>query len=302
MKFLITGGAGFIGSHLADRLINNGHDVLIIDNLSTGKKININNKADFHRVDICDFKKIKPLFKNIDVVFHLAALSRVSLSMEDPIRTSETNILGTINVFTAASEQRVKRVVFTSSSSVYGNQKIMPMTENMKPAPVNPYALQKFTGEEFAKLFTHLYALPFVSLRYFNVYGPRTDFESNYGLVIGKFLKLNKDGKSLIIFGSGNQTRDFVYIDDVVDATILASQSSKIKGGEVLNIGSGKPVSINWLARLIGGKIEYFTKRSGDALHAEADITLAKKLLGWQSKTSIEEGLEKTKKWFRDLK
>lgn len=302
MKLLVTGGAGFIGSHLVDRLIQDGHSVLIIDNLSTGKRQNINPKADFHKLDICDFEKIKPLFKNIDVVFHLAALPRTPFSIKEPVKTSKVNILGTISVFTAASQEGVKRVVFSSSSSVYGNQKMMPFREKMKPFPISPYALQKFTGEEFSKLFTDLYKLPVVSLRYFNVYGPRTDFESTYGLVVGKFLKLNKDGKPLIIFGSGDQTRDFVYIDDVVEATILAGQSSKIKGREVINIGSGKPVSINYLAKLIGGRIEHLPIRSGDTLHTDANIALAKKLLGWQPRTSFEDGLEKTKNWFKDLK
>jgi UDP-glucose 4-epimerase len=300
-KILITGGAGFIGSHLVDALIEKGHQVLVIDNLSTGKRENLNKKAKFYNFDICDFKKIKPLFKNIDFVFHLAALPRLLLSIEDPIRTSEVNIMGTINVFKAASDAKVKRVIFASSSSVYGEQKELPLREEMEPKPISPYGLQKLVGEKFAKLFTKLYGIPIVSLRYFNVYGPRIDFNSDYSLVIGKFLKQKKDGKPLTIFDDGEQTRAFCYVDDVVEATIKAAESEKIKGGEVINIGSEKSYSINYLAKLIGGEIQYFPPRPGDVRHTKADITLANKLLDWQPKVDFEEGIRRTKKWFEDL-
>ncbi|GAI16539.1 unnamed protein product, partial [marine sediment metagenome] len=173
MKTLVTGGAGFIGSHLVDKLIKEGHRVVVIDNLSTGKKENLNPEADFYDLDICDFDKINPLFKDIDFVFHLAAVPRVPMSVEDPVGTSKSNILGTVNVFKAAIDARVKRVIFASSSAIYGEQKILPFKENMEPNPVSPYALQKLTGEQFAVLFTKLYKIPIISLRYFNVYGPR---------------------------------------------------------------------------------------------------------------------------------
>ena len=298
MRILVTGGAGFIGSHLVDRLIKENHKVLVIDNLTTGKKENVNPQADFYNLDICDFEKIKPLFENIDFVFHLAAIPRVPVSVEDPIGTSKVNILGTINVFKAAIEAKVKRIIFASSSSVYGNQEKLPFKEDMKPNPISPYALQKLVGEQFAKLFTKLYGIPIISLRYFNVYGPRIDFNSDYSLVIGKFLKQKAEGKPLTIFGDGEQTRDFCYIDDVVDATIKAMESEKLKGGEVINIGSGKSYSINYLADLIGGKKEYLAPRKGDVKHTQADITLAKKLLAWQPKISFEEGLKKVQEWF----
>ncbi len=298
MRILVTGGAGFIGSHLVDRLIKENHKVVVIDNLTTGKKENVNPQADFYNLDICDFEKIKPLFENIDFVFHLAAIPRVPVSVEDPVGTSKVNILGTINVFKAAIEAKVKRIIFASSSSVYGNQEKLPFKEDMKPNPVSPYALQKLVGEQFAKLFTKLYGIPIISLRYFNVYGPRIDFNSDYSLVIGKFLKQKAEGKPLTIFGDGEQTRDFCYIDDVVDATIKAMESEKLKGGEVINIGSGKSYSINYLADLIGGKKEYLAPRKGDVKHTQADITLAKKLLAWQPKISFEEGLKKVQEWF----
>lgn len=295
---IVTGGAGFIGSHLVDKLIENGYKVIVIDNLLTGKKENISKKAVFHKADIGDFNKIKPLFCGVDFVFHLAAMPRVPLSVKDPILTSKTNILGTINVFKAAAEDGVKRVVFASSSSVYGEQKKFPLKENFIPNPLSPYGLQKLAGEQFARLFTALYKIPIVSLRYFNVYGPRIDFDSDYSLVLGKFLRLKSQGRPLTIFGSGEQTRAFCYISDVVRANIKAAESKKIKGGEIINVGHRKSYSVNYLSRLIGGEVQYLPKRAGDPIHTKADITLAKKLLNWQPKIDFKTGVELTKQWF----
>ncbi len=302
MKILVTGGAGFIGSHLVDRLIEEEYKVVVIDNLSTGKKENLNPKADFYNLDICDFEKIKPIFQDIDYVFHLAAIPRVPISVEDPVGTSKANILGTVNVFKAASDNKIKRVVFASSSSVYGNQKELPLRETMMPGPISPYALQKLVGEQFANLFTQLYNTPIISLRYFNVFGPRTDLDSDYSLVIGKFLKQKSQNKPLTIFGDGEQTRGFCYVDDVVEADIKAMKKEKLKGGEVINIGSEKSFSVNFLAKLIEGQIQYLPPRPGDVLHTKADITLAKNLLNWEPKTSFEEGIKKTKEWFENYK
>lgn len=642
MKVLITGGAGFIGSHLTDRLIRDGHKVVVIDNLSTGKKENLNSEADFYNLDICDFNKIKPLFQGVDFVFHLAAIPRVPVSVEDPVGTAKSNILGTVNVFKAAADAKVKRVIFASSSAIYGDQKTLPFREDMKPNPISPYGLQKLVGEQFAELFTKLYNVPIVSLRYFNCYdektevltkdgfkyfknitftdkiatlnpkidrleykkplaiqkhkyrgemfnfyppgvdlmvtpghnlyvkrgknkyvlmearevlkekrnyyrrfkqnciwrgvsqkfeiipgakledgrqrrehrekripikiwlkflgwfltegcvfsgittnygkkvkyyrvvitqqnkenykeivelikkmgfkpylvtngedivisskqlyqhlkkfrnnkhipkeikavdksllkllfgtlmkgdgnkngrrfttkyrrfaddfqelllkigkvgkvvkengkicriyirnqwtqpflggnptekkicfkqkkydgfvydvtvpnhiifvrrngkavwsgncyGPRIDFDSDYGLVIGKFLRLRKENKPLTIFGDGEQTRGFCYVDDVIEANIKAAQSEKIKGGEVINISSEKSHSINYLAKVIGGEVKYLPPRPGDPYHTKADITLAKNFLNWEPKISFEEGLKKTQNWFKDL-
>ena len=293
-RSLVTGGAGFIGSHLVDRLIKEGKEAVVVDNLSTGKKENLNSEADFYNLDICDFEKIKPLFKNVDCVFHLAAIPRVPTSIEDPLGTSKNNILGTLNIFKAAVDAKVKRIVFASSSAVYGNQKTLPFKEDMQPAPISPYALQKLVGEQFAKLFNQLYQIPIISLRYFNVYGPRNDPDSEYSLVIGKFLKQKAKGKPLTIFGDGEQTRGFCYVDDVVEANIKAAESGK------LNISSGKSYSINYLADLIGGEIQYLPPRSGDVLHAKADIALAKNLLDWQPKIDFKEGLKRTTKWYEN--
>jgi len=300
MRILVTGGAGFIGSHLVDRLIEENHKVVVIDNLTTGKKENVNPQDDFYNLDICDFDKIKPLFENIDFVFHLAAIPRVPISVGDPVGTSKVNILGTINVFKAAIESKVKRIIFASSSSVYGNQEKLPLREDMEPNPISPYALQKLVGEQFAKLFTKLYGVPIISLRYFNVYGPRIDFNSDYSLVIGKFLKQKAEGKPLTIFGDGEQTRGFCYVDDVVEANIKAMENEKLKGGEVINISSGESYSINYLADLIGGEKQYLPPRPGDVLHTKADITLAKNLLNWQPKVPFKEGLKKVKEWFNN--
>jgi UDP-glucose 4-epimerase len=300
MKTLVTGGAGFIGSHLVDKLIEENNDVVVIDNLSTGKKENLNLKANFYNLDICDFNKISSLFKNVDFVFHLAAIPRVPVSVEDPVGTAKSNILGTVNVFKAASDAKVKRVIFASSSSIYGDQKKLPLKEDMRPGPISPYALQKLAGEQFAKLFSQLYGALIVSLRYFNCYGPRIDFDSDYGLVIGKFLNQRSQNKPLTIFGDGKQTRGFCYVDDITEANIKAARSGKIKGGEVINVSSEKSQSVNYLAKIIGGEVKYLPPRPGDPRHTEADITLAKKLLDWKPKIDFEEGLERTKDWFNN--
>jgi UDP-glucose 4-epimerase len=299
-KILITGGAGFIGSHLVDALIEKGYKVVVVDNLFTGKKENINKKAKFYKIDICS-PKIREIFKKEKprICFHLAAIPRVPFSVKEPVLTSEVNIMGTVNVFKACLETKAERIIFASSSSVYGNQKKLPLKENMPANPVSPYALQKYVCEKFAKLFSDLYKIPIVSLRYFNVYGPRIDFDSEYSLVIGKFLKQKAQGKPLTIYGDGNQTRGFCYVDDVVEANILAMKSKKIKGGEVINIGSEKSYSINYLAKLIGGKAKYLPPRLGDVLHTRADITLAKKLLNWSPKIDFNEGIKKTIEWFQ---
>jgi len=300
-KIIVTGGAGFIGSHLTDKLIEQGNDVIVIDNLSAGKKENLNPKAHFYNEDICNFEKIEPFFKGIDYVFHLAAIPRVPVSIEDPIGTSKTNILGTVSVFKAATDSAVKKVIFASSSSVYGNQREMPLREDMVPSPISPYALHKLTGEKFAKLFWDIYKIPIICLRYFNVYGPRIDFNSDYSLVLGKFLKQKSENKPLTIFGDGEQTRAFCYVDDVVNANILAMKRNNLKGGEIINIGSEESYSINHLADLIGGEKQYLPKRPGDVLHTLADISKAKELLDWEPKTSLEQGVEKTKEWFKEL-
>lgn len=300
-KIVVTGGAGFIGSHLVDKLIDQGHQVVVIDNLLAGKKENISPKAEFYQLDICDFQKISPVFQGADFVFHLAAIPRVPLSVEDPVATSQTNIMGAINVFKAGIDHKVKRIVFASSSSVYGNQEQMPLKEDMQVEPVSPYGAQKLVGEQFARLFTDLYKVPIICLRYFNVFGPRVDFDSEYSLVIGKFLKQHAEGRALTICGDGEQTRGFCYVDDVNNANIKAMQSEKLQGSEVINIGSKKSHTVNYLAELIGNEIKYLPARQGDVLHTRADINKARDLLGWEPEVSFEQGVKKTSQWFSDI-
>ena len=301
MKILVTGGAGFIGSNLIDKLIDEGHKVFVIDNLSTGKKENLNKKAIFYKADICDLDKILPLFKGIDYVFHLAADPRVVFSVENPIESHNVNVDGTLNVLYASYKNKVKRLIFASSSAVYGDIKKLPLKENITPNPISPYGLHKLIGEYYCKLFSNLYNLETVCLRYFNVYGPRMDPNGPYALVIGKFLKLRKENKPLTIYGDGKQTRDFVYVDDVVKANILAMKSKKVGRGEVINICSGKNYSINYIAKLIDGKKIYLPARKGEIKHVLGDNSLTKKLLGWKPEISLEEGIKKCKEYFYNL-
>jgi UDP-glucose 4-epimerase len=289
----VTGGAGFIGSNLVDKLIDEGHKVFVIDNLLSGKKENINRKAIFYKADICHLDKISPLFKGVDYVFHLAANPKVVFSVENPIESNQINVDGTLNVLYASYKNKVKRLIFASSAAVYGNIKKLPLKENMTPKPISPYGLHKLIGEYYCKLFSNLYNLETVCLRYFNVYGPRMDPNGPYALVIGKFLKLRKENRPLTIYGDGKQTRDFVYVDDVIKANILAMKSKKVGSGEVINICSGRNYSINYIAKLIGGKKIYLPARKGEMKHTLGDNSLAKKLLGWKPEISLEEGVGK---------
>jgi len=329
-KVLVTGGAGFIGSHLVDALVEEGYSVVVIDNLSTGKKSQVNKKAKFIKADIRNLKKIKPYFKGADLVFHLAARARIQPSIKDPISTFDHNIIGTLNVLLAARDTGVKRVVYSASSSSYGDQDTTPLYEEMTPHFKNPYSLSKYVGEELCRLFSNLYGLETVSLRYFNVYGPRQLLNGAYATVVGIFLKQFKDGKPLTIVGDGGIKRDFTHISDVVRANILAAQSVKVGKGEVINIGTGKNYSINEVAsmvltppergyvlpardfnnpRLTGGvipsvkpvtvlasavrenRVVYIPPRPGETRCTLANTSKARQLLGWKPSVSLEEGL-----------
>lgn len=294
VKVVVVGGAGFIGSHLADTLIERGFETHVIDNLSGGRRENINPKAVFHEADIRNLKDIRPTIKGATYVFHLAALPRVQYSIEHPIETNEVNICGTLNVLVAAKEGGVKRVIYSASSSSYGEQKILPLTEAMQPNPKSPYGLQKYVGELYCRVWSGVYGLETVSLRYFNVYGPRLNPDGAYALAIGKFLKQMKAGKPLTICGDGTQTRDFTHVSDVVRANLLAAESKKVGNGESINIGAGKNFSVNQLAKIIGGSVIHESPRiePHDTL---ADNSLAKKLLGWEPKMKLEKGIEELK-------
>ncbi len=294
-KIVVTGGAGFIGSNLVDALVEQNYDVHVIDNLSGGTKNDVNPKATLHQKDIRNLKDIKPIFRNAMYVFHLAALPRVQFSIENPIETHDVNVTGTLNVFIASKEAGVKRVVYSASSSAYGDQSVMPLTEDMIPNPKSPYGLHKYVGEVYAKVWSSVYGLETVSLRYFNVYGPRFNPDGAYALVIGKFLKLTKKGKPLTITGDGKQTRDFTHVRDVVRANILAATSDKVGKGEVINIGAGRNQSINRIAELVGGTVEFVPARL-EPKDTLANNSLAKKLLGWIPEVKIEDGIEELKK------
>jgi len=294
-RILVTGGAGFIGSNLVDKLIDGGHKVVIIDNLSTGKKENINPAAKFVLADITNFDEIKPWFTDVDWVFHTAALARVQPSIEDPITFNEVNVNGTLNVLLAAREANVNKVIYSSSSSVYGNQTKMPLKEEMAPQPISPYALQKYISELYGRLFSEIYHLPTVSLRYFNIYGKRQPIEGAYALVIGIFTRQKLKGEPLTIFGDGEQRRDYTNVEDVVRANILAAQSEKVGRVEVINIGSGKNYSVNDLAKIFGGENIHLPPKI-EPRETLADNFLAKKLLGWEPKVNLLDWLEQYKK------
>ena len=293
-KVVVTGGAGFIGSNLVDALVGEGFDVHIIDNLSNGKRGNVNKKAKLHIKDVANIKDIQPIINGAKYVFHLAALPRVQYSIENPIECDTANARGTLNVLVASKNAGVKRVIYSASSSAYGDQKIMPLKETMMPAPKSPYGLQKYIGELYCKLWSEVYSLPTVCLRYFNVYGPRQNAEGAYALVMATFMKQLASGKSMTITGDGEQTRDFTSVHDVVRANLLAMKSNKVGNGESVNIGVGRNQSINEIADLIGGPRKHIPARL-EPKHTLADHTLATKLLGWKPKVKLEDGIEELK-------
>lgn len=289
-KYLVTGGAGFIGSNLTDELIKLGNEVVVLDNLSTGKKENLNPRAKFIKADIRNLEEIRPAFEKIDGVFHVAALPRVQFSIENPVETNEINASGALNVLIASRDAKIKRAVYSASSSVYGNTEVLPTCEDIKPNPMSPYGLQKYIGEEYCRLFSLIYGLETVSLRYFNVYGPRMADSGAYLTVIKVFLNQKAAGEPLTITNDGTQTRDFTHIRDVARANILAMQSPNVGKGETINIGAGKNYSVNQIADLVGGEKKYIEPRI-EPKHTLADISLAKKLLNWEPKERLEEAI-----------
>ncbi len=289
-KMVVVGGAGFIGSNLTEALVARGDEVHVIDNLAGGKREQVDPGANFHESDIRHYDEIAGIIEGADTVFHLAALPRVQFSIEHPIETNEVNVGGLVHVLTAAKEGGVRRVVYSASSSAYGDQDAMPLTEDMPAHPLSPYGLQKYIGELYCRLFSEVYGLGTVSLRYFNVYGKNQDPEGAYALVIGKFLKQKANGEPLTITGDGEQTRDFTHVSDVVRANILASESAQVGKGEVLNIGAGKECSVKHLAELIGGPVVHVPARL-EPKRTRADNGRARELLEWVPNVSLEEGL-----------
>ncbi|MDP3741432.1 MAG: SDR family oxidoreductase [bacterium] len=296
-KLLVTGGAGFIGSNLTDRLIQHGHEVVVIDNFSTGKKENLNQNAKFINSDISDYKTIAPHFEGVEAVFHTAALARIQPSIKDPLAANETNVTGTLNVLWAAKNSGVKKFIYSASSSCYGPQPAanFPLKETLPKHPGSPYALQKLVGEMYCELFSQLYDLSTVVLRYFNVYGPRQITEGAYAAVVGIFLKQKQEGKPMTITGDGQQRRDFTHVSDVVEANIL-SWKKNIAGAEAFNIGRGSNHSINEVAQLVGGSTVNIAARPGEYPVTLADNSKAREILGWTPRVDMEEGVAELKK------
>jgi UDP-glucose 4-epimerase len=291
-RFAVTGGAGFIGTNLAHVLIEAGKEVTVIDNLSAGdNRDRLPEAVDFKELDIRDTPALTEVLAGHDVVVHLAALPRVQVSIEQPVETHDVNVNGTLSVLEATRAAGVPRVVYAASSSAYGDQETLPLSLDLPPQPKSPYALQKFYGEEMMRLWSLLYQVETVSLRFFNVYGPYLDPDGHYALVIGKFLKQAKSGQPLTITGDGEQTRDFTHVDDVVRAITAAAEKDTVGKGEVLNIGAGQQTSINDLARMISDQVEHIEPRV-EPKHTMADISKTKELLDWEPEVIVSEGVK----------
>lgn len=296
-KAIVTGGAGFIGSHIVDALIKGRYEVHVIDDLSTGKKENLNPKAVFHQESVCNFNAIAPIFKNAAYVFHTAANARIQPSIIDPRSSNESNITGTLNVLVASRDAKVKRVVYSASSSAYGTQKHMPLREDMAPNPQSPYAIQKLVGEMYCRNFSDIYGLPTVSLRYFNVYGPRQLTEGAYATVIGIFCRERLAGRPMPIVKDGRiKRRDYTHVFDIVEGNMRAMKSKKVGKGEVLNLGTHSNYSVVEVAHLIGGPSLFIPKRLGEAKETLANNSRSRRLLGWKPKICFEDGIAALKK------
>jgi nucleoside-diphosphate-sugar epimerase len=304
--YLVTGGAGFIGSHLAEELVRRGHTVRVADSLITGKRSNLDHIAsvEFHEGDLADPAFAGTVVQGCDYVLHQAAIPSVPRSVKDPITSHRANVDATLNVLVAARDARVKRLVFAGSSSAYGDTPTLPKTEDMLPNPLSPYALQKVVGEQYLRMFTRLYGLETVSIRYFNVFGPRQDPSSPYSGVISVFATALLENRSATIYGDGGQTRDFTYVANVVDGVLRACEASGASG-EIINVATGGRISLNELYRemknIVGATADpiFADPRAGDVRDSQADIRKAKKVLGYEPTVSFEDGLRRTIEWYR---
>ncbi len=295
-KVVVTGGAGFIGSHIVDNLINQGIEVIIFDDMSMGSEDNINSKAIFHKIDISSMgpRTLAKFMQGVDTVFHVASRTRVQPSIKNPSLYHRVNVTGTVNMLVASVKAGVKRFVYSASSSAYGEKDTMPLVETMSTNPMSPYGLTKLLGEEYCRLFHTQYGLETVNLRYFNVYGERQNLDGGYCLVIGIFAKQMLEGKPLTITGDGEQKRDFTYVGDVVNANIAAATSDKVGKGETINIGNGDNRSINQIANLFDKPSVNLAPRI-EPRETLADISKAKELLNWEPTQIIEEWIPKYK-------
>jgi nucleoside-diphosphate-sugar epimerase len=307
MRYLVTGGAGFIGSNTVDELVRRGHGVVVLDDLSSGKEDNlaeVRSKITFMKGSIIDIEVVQKAMVQADYVIHLAARTSVPRSVKDPVDTNRINVDGTLNVLVAARDNKVKRVVFAASSSAYGDTPTLPKSEDIQPLPISPYGVSKYVGELYAQTFGRCYGLENVSLRYFNIFGPRQDPDSPYSGVLSRFSTAFLDTTPPVVFGDGEQTRDFTYVDNAVQANILACEAPSASG-RTFNIGTGHAVSLNQVLLMlqkVSGKTlvtKYEPSREGDIRDSLADIRLAKEFLGYEPAVMFEEGLQRTYLWYQ---
>ena len=307
-EYLITGGAGFIGSNVAEHLVRQGKSVRVLDNFLTGKRENlrdITGRFELVEGDLRDVAAVQRACAGVRYVLHIGALPSVPRSVENPVLSHDINVTGTLNVLVAARDAKVKRVVFSSSSSVYGDTPTLPKHEELTPCPLSPYALQKLTGEHYCRVFYRLYGLETVALRYFNVFGPRQDPQSQYAAVIPRFVTAILRGEQPVVFGDGTQSRDFTHVQNVIEANLAACVASAEAAGEVCNIAGGGRVSLLELVETINGitgrKVmpQFCPRRAGDVLHSQADIAKAGRLLNWKPSVEFRQGIERAVAWYR---
>jgi len=307
MRYLVTGGAGFIGSNTVDELVRRGHSVVVLDDLSSGKEDNladVRGKITFVKGSITDIEAVQKAMQQAEYVIHLAARTSVPRSVKDPLETNRVNVDGTLNVLIAARDNKVKRIVFAASSSAYGETPTLPKRESMEPRPISPYGVSKYVCELYAQTFGRCYGLENVSLRYFNIFGPRQDPDSPYSGVLSRFALAFLEEQQPLVYGDGEQTRDFTYVDNAVQANLLACEAPDASGS-VFNIGTGGRVSLNQalegFRRISGKRLEakYEPSREGDIRDSQADVSKAREILGYEPSVMFDEGLERTFEWYR---
>ena len=307
MRYLVTGGAGFIGSNIVEELVRRGHSVVVLDDLSAGKEVNlaaVRDKIHVRLGSITDLAVIREACAGADYVIHLAARTSVPRSVKDPIESNQVNIDGTLNVLVAARDAKVRRFVYAASSAAYGETPALPKVESMPPAPISPYGLTKYVGELYAQVFGHVYGLENACVRYFNVFGPRQDPTSQYSGVLSRFMLAILEGQSPVVYGDGEQSRDFTYIENIVDETLRACEA-KDASGRVFNGGTGERITLNQvlqqLETITGKKIaaKYEAARNGDIRDSQAEISLARTVLGYEPRVQFAEGLQRTWAWYK---